>query len=66
MPFEIITIPFNAVTGGFSSGDLNKICLNKRVLSKDVAFFREGDTSYCSIFPVDESVLEKRSKKKPA
>lgn len=59
MPFEIITIPFNPVTLTFNAGDLNGFCINKRVLSTKIEFFKDDKHVYWSIFIEYEQILEK-------
>jgi len=58
MPYEIITIPFNTATKSFHSDELNKFCLNKRVLNNKIEFFSDGKNSFWSVFIEYEVVLE--------
>ena len=62
MPFEIISIPFNTITKGFHTDDLNKFCINKRILAKEVTFFRGDSKCYWSVFLEYEAVLEQAGK----
>lgn len=61
MPFEIITIPFDPVGKSFHADDLNKFCLNKKVVNKKVEFFHDGEKYFWSVFVEYETILETSS-----
>lgn len=58
MPFDIITIPFNTVSKCFYTEELNKFCLNKKILAKKIEFFKDEKTVYWTVFIEYELVLE--------
>ena len=58
MSCEIITIPFNPATKGFHADELNKFCLNKKILEKRIEFFKDEKTVYWTVFIEYEPVLE--------
>jgi len=58
MSCEIITIPFNPTTKGFHADELNKFCLNKKILGKRIEFFKDEKTVYWTVFIEYEPVLE--------
>jgi len=58
MPHEIITIPFNSKTKGFYADELNKFCLNKKILSNKIEFFHDEKAVYWTVFIEYETVLE--------
>ncbi|MBA7551372.1 hypothetical protein ES705_43912 [subsurface metagenome] len=62
MAYEIITIAFDKENKIFSAEDLNRFCINKRVLSKKIEFFQDGESSYWTILLEYESVLEPSGK----
>ena len=62
MVFAIITVPFDAVTKAFHPDDLNRFCLNKKVLSQKVEFFKDGGMPYWSVFLEYDSLLEPMGK----
>lgn len=57
--YEIITIPFDTVTKAFSADDLNAFCINKKVISTKIEFFKEERQAYWTVFIEYEPVLEK-------
>lgn len=59
MTFAIITIPFDPVTKGFQPDELNRFCLNKKIVTKRIEFFKDGEAVYWSVFIEYETVLEK-------
>jgi hypothetical protein len=50
MAFAIITIPFDPVTKGFHPDELNRFCLNKKIIAKKVEIFKDGEAVYWSVF----------------
>jgi len=58
MAYEIITIPFNENTRCFHADELNKFCLNKRVVSMKAEFFRDEQHKYRTVFIEYETILE--------
>jgi hypothetical protein len=50
MAFAIITIPFDPMTKGFHPDELNRFCLNKKIIAKKVEFFKDGEAVYWSVF----------------
>jgi len=58
MAYEIITIPFNENTRCFHADELNKFCLNKRVVSMKAEFFRDEQHKYWTVFIEYETILE--------
>lgn len=58
MAYEIVTIPFNAVTKSFHSDDLNRFCLNKKVLNVNIEFFRDEKQAYWTVFIEYDTTLE--------
>ncbi len=59
--YEIITIPFNTITKAFNPDDLNTFCINKKVISTKIEFFRDEKQAYWTVFIEYEPVLEKTS-----
>jgi len=39
MPYEIVTVPSDRAGEAFIPDDLNRFCLNKRILSRKIEFF---------------------------
>jgi superfamily II DNA helicase RecQ len=62
MPFEILTIPFDFAKKIFSPEELNKFCINKKVLHKRIEFFKSEEKPYWSVFIEYETVLEPSGK----
>lgn len=60
MSYEIITIPFDSVTKTFSADDLNSFCVNKKIISTKIEFFRDEKQAYWTVFIEYETVLEKK------
>lgn len=58
MPYEIITIPFNAATKCFHADELNRFCLNKNVLNTKIEFFCDEKQQYWTAFVEYEIILE--------
>ncbi len=56
--YEIITMPFNITTKSFHTDELNRFCLNKKILSSRVEFFQDEKTAYWTVFLEYETVLE--------
>ena len=56
--FSLFTIGFNENTKSFHCDELNKFCLNKRILYKQVSFFYHCEAPYWSVFLEYEPVLE--------
>ncbi len=59
--YEIITIPFNSITKTFNADDLNVFCLNKKVISSKIEFFKDEKQACWTVFLEYETVLEKNS-----
>jgi len=59
MAFEIITVAFNTETKSFFTDELNKFCINKKIIDKKVEFFKDQTTVYYSVFIEYEHILEK-------
>ena len=51
MPYEIITIPFNETTKIFHTDELNKFCLNIKIVSNKIEFFQDGKYLHPELFP---------------
>ena len=62
MAFAIITIPFNPATKSFHPDELNRFCLNKKIVAKKIEFFKDGEVVYWSVFLEYETVLEETGK----
>ena len=60
MTYEIITIPFNAVTKSFHADELNRFCLNKKILNTKIEFFSDEKSPYWTLFIEYEPVLESK------
>ena len=58
MKYEIINIPFDPLSKTFSPDDLNKFCLNKKIISSKVEFFQQDGNSFWSVFIEYEIILE--------
>ncbi|MDR0623025.1 MAG: HRDC domain-containing protein [Treponema sp.] len=61
MSFEILTIPFNSDTALFNCDDLNRFCVNKKVVNSKTEFFNVNGKAYWSVFLEYDSLLETRS-----
>ena len=61
MAYEIITIPFNSITRSFHADDLNRFCLNKKVLNTKIEFFQDEKHAYWTVFIEYETILEHSS-----
>jgi len=59
--YEIITIPFNSITKTFDIDDLNAFCVNKKVVSTKIEFFRDEKNAYWTVFIEYETVLERNN-----
>ena len=59
--YEIITIPFNIITKTFNADDLNSFCINKKVISTKIEFFKDEKNAYWSVFIEYETVLKKNN-----
>ena len=46
MAYEIITIPFNAITKSFHADDLNRFCINKKEITIKIEFFKDEKLSH--------------------
>jgi superfamily II DNA helicase RecQ len=58
MPYEIITIPFNAVTKSFHADELSRFCINKKIINKEIEFFQDEKNLYWTVFIEYETILE--------
>jgi len=58
MPYEIITIPFNAATRCFHADELNRFCMNKNVINTEIEFFCDDRQQYWTAFVEYENILE--------
>ncbi len=58
MAFAISAIPFDPITKSFHPEELNRFCLNKKIMAKRVEFFKDGEEAYWSVFLEYETVLE--------
>ncbi len=58
MPYEIITVPFNSATKCFHADELNRFCLNKKVLKTKIEFFCDEKQQYWTAFVEYETILE--------
>ncbi len=58
MAYEIITIPFNENIKCFHADELNKFCLNKRVIGAKAEFFRDEQNKYRTVFSEYETIPE--------
>jgi superfamily II DNA helicase RecQ len=61
MPFRIITVPFDPGTGCLVEEELNRFCLNKRIVSSRAEFFTRHDGVYWTVFLEYEQVVENSS-----
>jgi hypothetical protein len=59
--FEILTVPFNSDTSLFNCDDLNRFCLNKRVISHKSEFFNVNGKAFWSVFPEYDTLLDTKS-----
>jgi hypothetical protein len=50
LSFEILTVPFNSDKSLFNCDDLNRFCLNKRVISHKSEFFSVNGKAFWSVF----------------
>ncbi len=57
--YEKITIPFNTLTKGFAADDLNAFCINKKVLSAKIEFFKDEKRAYLTVFVEYETIFVK-------
>jgi len=57
LAFKIITVPFNHEKECFLEDDINRFCLNKRILSYKPEFFKNGERAYWTVFIEYEQVL---------
>jgi superfamily II DNA helicase RecQ len=58
MSFEILTIPFSSDKGLFNCDDLNRFCVNKKVINSRTEFFNVNGKAYWSIFLEYDTLLE--------
>jgi superfamily II DNA helicase RecQ len=58
LSFEIMTVPFNSDTSIFNCDDLNRFCLNKRVISHKSEFFNVNGKAFWSVFLEYDTLLE--------
>ena len=58
MPFKIVTIPFEIEKEAFLEEELNRFCLNKKMLSWQAKFFTVDNKAYWTVFIEYEPVLE--------
>jgi superfamily II DNA helicase RecQ len=62
MSFEILTIPFNSDTDLFNCDDLNRFCVNKKVVNSKTEFFNINGKAYWSIFLEYDTLLEAQNR----
>jgi superfamily II DNA helicase RecQ len=60
MSYEIVTIPFNSITKNFHTDELNKFCLNKKILNRQIEFFKNENNPYWTILIEYETILESK------
>jgi superfamily II DNA helicase RecQ len=58
LSFEILTVPFNSDKSFFNCEDLNRFCLNKRVISHKSEFFNVNGKAFWSVFLEYDTLLE--------
>ena len=58
MPFEIITIPFHHGTRGFYADEMNRFCMNKKVIAAIPKFFAENGRYYWTVFMKYELIID--------
>ena len=51
-------MPFNPVTESFHTDDLNRFCLNKKVLQTNVEFFQDCGNVYWSVLIEFDTIIE--------
>ena len=62
MPYEIITIPFKSMSKAFYADELNRFCINKKVLATKIEFFQDKKQAYWTVFIEYETILEQTGK----
>jgi len=63
--YEIITIPFNYITKSFHADDLNRFCLNKKIVNTKVKFFSDEKKAYWTVF-IEYGTILKQTGNEPA
>ncbi len=58
MPFRVFTLPFDTGTGTFPEDELNRFCLNKRLLSHKAEFFNLNGAPYWTVLLEYEPLVE--------
>jgi superfamily II DNA helicase RecQ len=58
MTYEIINIPLSPATKTFNTEELNKFCLNKKIITHKIEFFQQDNNTFWSVFIEYETILE--------
>ena len=58
MSYEIINIPLSPATKSFNTEELNKFCLNKKIITTQVEFFQQDNSAFWTVFIEYDTILE--------
>jgi superfamily II DNA helicase RecQ len=58
MAYKIINIPLSPGSKLFNADELNKFCINKKIIERKVEFFQHDGTAYWSVFIDYEPILD--------
>jgi len=58
MAYEIINIPLSGNGKIFNAEELNKFCVNKKIIDRKIEFFQQDNNAFWSVFIEYESIVE--------